>query len=255
MSHPRPAEAEATRPALLVSIHDVSPLTWPACRRAVELAEEAGLARRHLTLLIIPRHEGGTPLDEHPETRDWLRRLSGSGATLVQHGCTHRMSGWSLWPRGLFWAHLFARGQGEFFNLAGDEAARRIEGGREICRRAGLEEATRGFVPPAWLASPAAAAVIERAGCEFHERLDGLHHRGERRASRIVGFGSLNGVEAAVTAAWGALQVRLRPRDTRFAIHPADLGRPSSTRAVRRCLSRLLQDHQPMSYAAYLGLA
>jgi predicted deacetylase len=249
------AVAGATPPALLVSIHDVSPLTLEPCRRAVALAGEAGVALQALTLLVIPRHEGGATLDEDGPTRTWLRGLARDGATLVQHGDTHRMTGRSLGPSGLFWAHLFARGQGEFFNLAGDEAARRIEDGREICRRAGLEGATRGFVPPGWLASEAAAGVIERAGYQFHERLDGLHHRGERRAPRVIGFGSLNALEAAATAAWGALQVRRRPADTRFAIHPADLARPSSERAVRRCLSRLLQDHRPMSYASYLGLA
>jgi predicted deacetylase len=251
---PAPANA-APRPALLVSIHDVSPLTLEACRRAVSLAEEAGVPRGALTLLVIPRHEGRWPIEEHPATVDWLRGLSKAGATLVQHGLTHRMEGRSLGLGGFFWGRLFARGQGEFLNLDGDETARRLESGRAACRSAGLAEATFGFVPPAWLTSPEAAAVIERAGYLFHERLDGLHHRGTLRARRVIGFGSLNALEAAATAAWAAIQVRCRPADTRFAIHPADLARPSSTRAVRRSLARLLQAHWPLSYAAYLGIA
>ncbi len=255
MSPPLAAGAAATSPALLVSIHDVSPLTLALSQRAVALAEEAGVARHHLTLLVIPRHEDAAPLDEHPATVAWLRGLSGEGATLVQHGCTHRMAGRSLGPRGLFWAHLFARGQGEFFNLPGDETARRIERGRAILRRAGLEAATSGFVPPAWLASPDAACVMERSGFTFLEWLEGLHHLGQRRAPRVIGLGSLNAVEAAATAAWAALQVHGRPADTRLAIHPADLTRPSSTRAVRRALQALLLGHRPLSYAAYLGIA
>ena len=255
MSLVPPAGEEAAGPALLVSIHDVSPLTLEPSQRAVALAEEVGVARAALSLLVIPHHEGAAALDEHPATVAWLRGLSAAGATLVQHGYTHRMAGRSLGPRGLFWAHLFARGQGEFFNLPGVEAARRIEAGRAILRRAGLEAATMGFVPPAWLASEQAAAVIERSGFPFHERLDGLRHLGERRAPRVIGFGSLHAVEAVATAAWAALQVRRRPIDTRFAIHPADLARPSSTRAVRRCLARLLEAHRPLSYAAYLGIA
>jgi predicted deacetylase len=246
---------EVARPALLVSIHDVSPLTLEPCRRALALAEEAGVPRGALTLLVIPSHEGRWPIDEHPATVDWLRGLTAAGATLVQHGFTHRMTGPCPGPRGLFWGQLFARGQGEFLNLAGDEAARRLERGRATCRRAGLAHATFGFVPPAWLASEEAAAVIERAGYLFHERLDGLHHRGRRRASRVIGFGSLGAAESAATAAWAELQLRRRPADTRLAIHPADLERPSSTRAVRRCLGKLLRSHRPLSYAAYLEIA
>jgi predicted deacetylase len=250
-----PAGGRQPRPALLVSIHDISPLTLEPSRRAVVLAEEAGVGVDALTLLVIPCHEGVAPLDEHQATVDWLRRLSAAGATLVQHGYTHRMPGQQLGPRGLFWAHLFARGQGEFFDLPGDEAARRIEAGRAILGRAGLPARAMGFVPPAWLASKEAAAVIEGAGFPFHERLDGLHHRGQRRAERVVGFGSLNALEAAATATWASLQVRRRPTDTRFAIHPADLERPASTGAVRRTLRRLLEAHRPLSYAAYLGIA
>jgi predicted deacetylase len=211
--------------------------------------------RGALTLLVIPRHQGHCLIEEHPATVDWLRGLSKAGATLVQHGLTHRMEGRSPGLRGLFWGRLFARGQGEFLNLDGDETARRLERGRAACRSAGLAEATIGFVPPAWLTSPEAAAVIERAGYLFHERLDGLHHRGSLRAHRIIGFGSLNALEAAATAAFAALQVRGRPADTRFAIHPADLERPSSTRSVDRALRKLLEGHRPLSYAAYLGIA
>ena len=81
---------------------------------------------------------------------------------------------------GWFRGHVFARGQGEFFRCDAADAERRLDQGREIFRRAGLESALRGFIPPAWLLSRAAREVVDRAGFEFYELFDGIVYRGRR---------------------------------------------------------------------------
>jgi predicted deacetylase len=240
-------------PRALISLHDVSPLTLGDCRRALDLFRALGLPTARLSCFVIPFHESTRAIDEDAETLRFLRELADGGATLVMHGLTHRMPGRAWTPTGWFRAHVFARGQGEFFRCDAADAERRIEQGRAIFRRAGLEAALRGFIPPAWLLSRAALAVVRRAGFEFYELFDGIHHRGRRLAPRVIGWGSLSGIEARATAVYAALQSHLPAADTRVAVHPADMARPSQRRAVGRVLARLLNRTRAASYDDYLA--
>jgi predicted deacetylase len=240
-------------PALLVSLHDVSPLTLEESRQALALLREAGLSDEQLTVLVIPRHEGRAAVDEHPETVRFLRALADAGARLVMHGLTHRMEGRAWTPDGVLRAHLFARGQGELYRTRAGEVALRLEEASEILARAGLAPAARAFVPPAWLLSRQARRVVADAGFEFYELFGGLMGRGRLRATRVIGWGSLNAVEAAGTALYAGVQCRLPLTDTRLAVHPADMRRPGQRRAIRRALARLLPRMRPMNYSRFVG--
>ena len=240
-------------PRALVSLHDVSPLTLADCRRAIALFGELGLSADHLTCFVIPFHESVRAIDQDPDTLHFLHELSDAGATLVMHGLTHRMPGRVWTPAGWFRAHVFARGQGEFFRSDAADAERRLDQGRAILRRAGLERAVRGFIPPAWLLSAAARQVVSQAGFDFFEVFAGIVHRGRLLVPRVIGWGSLSEVEARATALYAGWQSRRAPADTRIAVHPADMARPSQHRAVRRVLQRLLSRTRPQSYDQYLA--
>ena len=242
-------------PALLVSLHDVSPLTIEDCRRAVDLLQGLGIGAADLTLFVIPHHEGVTTIDADAPTVAFLRGLADAGACLAMHGLTHRMLGRAFSPAGIIRAHVFARGSGELYKSDAPDTLRRLEQGTALLRRAGLDEATRAFVPPAWQLSPAALEVVERAGFDFYERFGGIVHRDGLRARRLIGWGSLNAVEAAATAIWAGAQSRRSPVDTRLAIHPADMRRPGQVGSVTRALRHLLPRMRAMSYRAYLAAA
>lgn len=244
-----------TAPAasLLISLHDVSPLTLPACEQAVALLGELGIARCDLTVLVIPHHEAQIAVDAHPPTVRFLRGLEDDGARLVMHGLTHRMPGRSWTPAGFFRAHLFARGQGELHDADRADTTRRLDEGTAILRRAGLEPATRAFVPPAWLLSPAARAVVAERGFDFYEVFGGIVRGGAARARRVIGWGSLGPLEAAATAAYASLQSARAGIDTRLAIHPADMRRSGQKRAIRRVISRLVRRMRTRNYTSYLG--
>ena len=244
--------APSRRPALLVSLHDVSPLTIDDSRRMLDMAIECGVPIAALTLLVIPRHEDRAPLDEHEETLDWLRRLAEQGATLCLHGHTHVMSGRPRGPWQWAWARGFAQGQAELYVVGAAECRQRLEAARLVLRRAGLEHHVEGFVPPAWLLSAGARAVVQEVGFAFHEGLGGLHVGPQRLARRLVGFGSLGPVERRATALHARLQTLRPPADTRLAIHPVDMRRPDSRETVRRTMVRLLARLTPMSYHAFL---
>jgi predicted deacetylase len=255
--HKLPNRAAAfERPALLISIHDVSPLTLDASRRAVALVESEGVPVRALTLLVIPRHEDRAPLDRHGPTRDWLRQLADSEVCLAMHGLTHRMEGQVRNPWQWALAKGFARGQGEFLLSDRNDFARRLEASRAIFRRAGLEEALQGFVPPAWLLSKAALIEVRRSGFAFYERLSGIVCRDVVQARRLIGFGSMTAIEARTTIAYGQWQSLRALRDTRLAIHPADMARASTVHAIRAIIGTLRNRLQPLSYSEYVhGLA
>ncbi|HLK88782.1 MAG TPA: DUF2334 domain-containing protein [Polyangia bacterium] len=239
--------------SLLISLHDVSPLTLPACQQAVALLGELGVPPSALTVLAIPHHEGDVTLDAHAPTIDFLRGLETAGARLVMHGLTHRMVGRAWTPLGFYRAHVFARGQGELCNCAEADTARRLDAGSEILARAGLASATRAFVPPAWLLSTGARRAVAARGFEFYEVFGGIVFRGRRLARRVIGWGSLSGIEAAATAVYADLQSARSGTDTRLAIHPADMARAGQQRAIRRVVSRLLPRMRPQNYTAYLG--
>jgi predicted deacetylase len=242
-----------SKAALLVSIHDVSPLTLENSQRAVAVALEAGVPAQALTVLVIPHHEERIALDEHPATRAWLGGLVERGAQLVMHGYTHRMQGRRYSPAGVFWAYGFARGQGELFNCTAAETETRLRCGREILDRAGMADATKGFVPPAWLLSRQARRVVEAAGFSFYETLGGIVVGSRLLARRLIGWGSLNAVETKVTCAWAAVQRRRVPVDTRLAIHPADMVRAQTRASIRRALDSLVDRTSMLSYRDYLA--
>lgn len=221
-------------------------------RRCVELAVSAGIPHSSLTLLVIARHDDRASLDEHAPTRDWVRSLVDAGACLCMHGLTHRMTARVRNPWKWALARGFARGQAEFIACKAAECERRLAAAQDVFRRAGLEGDVRGFVPPAWLLSPDALAVIKAAGFGFHERLSGIVRGEAIHARRLIGFGSLTKAEAHLTAAYAHFQSRRPPVDTRFAIHPADVERPSSVEAIRAGLRRLLGRMEPMSYWDFL---
>jgi predicted deacetylase len=237
---------------LLVSIHDVSPLTLEASRRMVDLAVACGVPLDALTVLVIARHEDRAPLDEDSPSRNWLRGLADAGACLCLHGFTHRMSGQVRSPWQWAWARGFARGQGELYLSDAADCERRLEAARAIICRAGLVGDVHGFVPPAWLLSPAASGVVRQAGFAFHERLCGIFAGDVILAHRLIGFGSLSAFEARMTAAHAWLQSHRRPADTRLAIHPADVRRGDAVEAIRCTLRRLLPRLTPMNYMTFL---
>jgi len=247
--------AAAGPPALLVSLHDVSPLTLELCEQALALVRDCGVRPDELTVLVIPRHEDKVPVDQHPPTVRFLRALADDGARLVMHGLTHRMAGRALTPGGIARAHVFARGQGELFRSGADDVARRLAEGTDILHRAGLGDAARAFVPPAWLLSPAGRAVVRDRAFDFVELFGGIEREGARYARRVIGWGSLGPLEAAATAAYAWMQCRLPLADTRLAIHPADMRRSGQRRAISNALRRLVPRMRPASYATFLARA
>ncbi len=240
------------RPKLLVSLHDVSPLTLDDARDAVALIAAAGVPRGALTVLVVPFHDQRIALADDAATLEFLAELATRGATLVTHGYTHRMSGGARTPWRWFATRVFARNQGELALCDFAEAASRLDLAAAMFARSGFEPT--GFVPPAWLLSRGATDAVAARDYAFVERLGGIVTAAGTRplARRLIGWGSLTWVEAMATSAFAWLQTRRPVADTRVAIHPPDLRRVRTRRSLERTLRHLVPRLEPLSYRAFV---
>jgi predicted deacetylase len=166
MSVPQGAAAGLPR-SLCISLHDVAPATWTACKRVLEAVAATSVARIPVALLIVPRYRGvDSALD-----RNFLRAIearAAAGDELVLHGYTHvdeqPQRGWGL-PLDLVRRRVYTAGEGEFSALARDEALRRIDMGLAWFAARGWP--VSGFVAPAWLMSNAARAALYDTALDY----------------------------------------------------------------------------------------
>src|SRR6202047_5502519 len=75
---------------LVVSIHDVSPLTQTSCARIVDDLRE--ICVPITSLLIIPNHHERAPVSEYEEFQGWLKTKVNEGHEPILHGYFHARS-------------------------------------------------------------------------------------------------------------------------------------------------------------------
>src|SRR5690606_7593975 len=136
--------------ALVVSIHDVSPLTRDRVTEMIDALSALGVERT--SLLVIPNHHHRAPMSSDQGFCDWLGPLAEAGHEIVLHGYHHRR-GPEEKPgeaRGSLRDHLiteyYTAGEGEFYDLSEAEAGSRLAQGLEDFRAAGF--APTGFIAP-----------------------------------------------------------------------------------------------------------
>ena len=120
------AETSATR-AFCLSMHDVSPHTWPQCQILLDAVR--AVADIPVTLLVVPEFHRLPATDETQYTRILETRLA-AGDELALHGFTHLDEN----PPSNQWKQRFVRSiytqtEGEFSALTPEQACRRVEMG------------------------------------------------------------------------------------------------------------------------------
>ena len=75
-------------PALVVSIHDVSPITREPV--AFIIAALARIGVRHVSLLVVPDHHHHGNITADPGFGSWLREQVAAGHEPVLHGYYHQ---------------------------------------------------------------------------------------------------------------------------------------------------------------------
>jgi len=239
---------------LVVSIHDVSPLTQTSCARILEDLRAIGISIT--SLLIIPNHHQRAPVAEHGEFQDWLKTQVDQGHEPILHGYFHARSPKST-DVGIakFTNQIYTAGEGEFYDLDRSEASLRLRRGLNDLKF--LQRSISGFVAPAWLLGFEAEAAVRQVGFRYITTVgsvdvfDGLH----RYVSRSLVWSTRSSWRRMVSLAWNqGLVSRLRERSLlRIAIHPTDREIPMVWSQVKSMLTAALEEREPMSYEKFIA--
>jgi predicted deacetylase len=210
--------------SLVVSLHDVSPLTQPLCEEILARLRQLGIDRT--SLLVIPNHHERAPIREDFAFQRWLAQKIESGHEPVLHGYFHQRQKQKV---DSFLAKLtteiYTAGEGEFFDLSSSEASARVKRGLEDL--AFLQRKVVGFIAPAWLLGADAEIAIGKLGFLYTTRLGKVQTFGRSadiRSQSLV-WSTRGRWRAATSLGWNqSLALRLmRAPLIRIGIHPPDL--------------------------------
>jgi predicted deacetylase len=146
----------------------------------------------------------------------------------------------------------YTAGEGEFYDLAYDEAARRLRLGREILSGFDLQ----GFIAPAWLMPEKQDHLLRRLGFLDTTRLNSFKvlPKSSVTDSQSLCYSTRAWWRRTGSYYWNpVLFARLRGKPLlRLSLHPHDLEYPDLRQQIREIVQMALADgYQPITYAAY----
>jgi predicted deacetylase len=244
--------AEPRERLAAIGLHDVSPATWPACERLVELVRSFG-ADIPITLLVVPAMHRRAAIDEAPAWRPLVDRVLAGGGEIALHGLWHLDDGGPSPSLGaLFARRLLTAGEAEFAALDAPTARARIEKGLAMLRRCSWQAA--GFVPPAWQISAAASGVLAEFGFGYTTTAGTVTSlpSGTRWSVPCLGFSARSALRRALSRLWIRRQVRRLAGvpALRIALHPIDAQYESTFESWREFLAAVLGDRRPVTKSA-----
>lgn len=251
---PALAASAAAPPAFVVSMHDVSPLTWDVFAEMLDDLRPLGLTK--CSLLVIPDHHRRRHFLTDIPFRRWLEELARAGHELVVHGYYHQRDARpsDTWMQRIV-TNVYTLGEGEFHDLPKDEAAGLLALALEEFRDLDVP-APRGFVAPAWLLGDEAAAAVREAGFQYTTWLRGVEDlvRGEFLVSQSLVYSCRNAWRRNASLAWNRfLSGRLRRNPlVRLGLHPPDFEHAHIWRQVRRIVADTLREREAMTYAEFI---
>lgn len=240
--------------SLIVSLHDVSPHTFAACRRIVETLEEVGVKR--CSLLVVPDHHRRGHFLDDPEFCEWLKALVARGHEAVIHGYYHRRArreGEGVVAK--LTTRVYTADEGEFFDMERAVAAELVSKARDEFRTLGLEPS--GFIAPAWLLSEQAEQALVDLGIRYTTRLGSVLEFPDRNRtdSQSLVWSVRSGWRRVVSFGWNAfLFGRLQSNPLlRISIHPVDLQHPAIWRQVLQLTGHSLRTRTAHTYESWVS--
>ena len=243
---------QTPRRALVVSIHDVSPLTCKLVFAMVGDVAAAGVDQ--VALLVIPDHHSKAPIRENPEFCDWLRR-SAQMHEVVLHGYFHsRPRSAGGWWDTFVTEHYTAR-EGEFYDLSESEATRRLERGKHEFAQLGL--VARGFIAPAWLLGREAERAVRTVGFEYTTRLRTFKDlvTGRETLSHSLVWSVRSAWRRIASLCWNRLLANklVRAPLLRIGLHPVDWQHGAVRRQALQLVRSALAAREAITYEGWLA--
>jgi predicted deacetylase len=235
--------------ALIVSLHDVSPLTHAACGRIMPELEALGVSR--MSLLVIPDHHHRGHFAADSEFCDWLRAQAAAGHEIVTHGYYHRRERREReTARERLTTRVYTADEGEFYDIDKEKAFARVKRANDEFRGAGLSP--RGFIAPAWLLGAEAEMALRELGCEYTTRLAGVTdlQKGRTYASQSLCWSVRAAWRRVISRVWNRLLFnRLAANPLlRIAVHPVDFEHPAIWQQIVSLAGRALESREPATY-------
>jgi predicted deacetylase len=239
--------------SLVVSVHDVSPLTQTLCEEILVQLRRLGIEQT--SLLVIPNHHRRAPVSEDYAFQGWLAQKVESGHEPVLHGYFHQRQKQAADSfRAKLTTEIYTAGEGEFFDLSAAEASSRAERGLEDL--AFLQRRIAGFIAPAWLLGAEAESAIRQLGFLYTTRLGKVLTFGRSAdvLSQSLVWSTRARWRAAMSLAWNrCLAFRLSGASLlRIGIHPSDLQHPLVWEQVRRVAVETSRCRECISYEKFI---
>jgi uncharacterized protein len=244
----------AERQPLVVSLHDVAPVTQPVCDRIIRELQHCGVDV--CSLLVVPEYHGAARAVDDRAFVEWLRELESAGHEVVIHGYYHRR------PRAerenvaaQLLTRLYTQGEGEFYDLPYDQALQRITRARDDFRVAGLQP--RGFIAPAWLLSPDGERAARDAEMEYTTRLTTITdlRSGEQFHARSMVYSTRAGWRRALSLCWNGLlsHTMWDAPLLRLSLHPPDIVHHNIWGQITRVLRQFTASRTCCTYADWVA--
>jgi len=236
-----------------IELHDVAPATWPECARILDMLD--GIGQLPLTLLVVPNYHGrGSIVDDRRFRAEIDARLA-RGDEIALHGFFHLDDGPS--PETLkAWIErrVLTQAEGEFAAIDASSARERLRRGLDAMHSAGWS--VRGFVPPAWLLSPAARAVLAEFPFDYTATRRGIYRLPDWRLDPTVtlAYSPRSSWRRAMsrTLILGQTALARPARILRLAIHPVDARFPGVLERWRQTIVTALETRKPLTKSASL---
>lgn len=250
-----PCMAVSTRPAqVCISVHDVAPATWPACRRLLAMLDRFGPLP--LTFLVVPDYHRRGRIDACPEFLAAMEQRLARGDEVALHGYYHLDE--SPAPRRAgdwFRRRMMTDSEGEFAALSAAEAGQRLDRGVELMRRLGWP--TPGFIAPAWLLGDGAREALGHFSFTYTTTRSGIVRLPDWRftSAPALAYSVRSFARRRLSLTMNALQMRLlgRSRLLRLSLHPVD-GRHDAVMAQwQRIIGNVLETHRPVTKAQWVA--
>jgi predicted deacetylase len=248
---------EKLDPSLVVSIHDVSTVTW---ERVVAMLKDLKAVGVSLTsLLVIPDHHHKGRIDSNPEFSEWLRDVTGQGQEYkheaVLHGFYHlrpTKQGEGLVTKII--TRSYTAGEGEFHDLTREEATALLIQGKEALAACGITPT--GFIAPAWLLGNEAEVTVREMGFDYTTRIGEVIDCKEGRLfhARSMVYSVRAPWRRGVSLLWNEfLAKRLKSAPLlRIGLHPPDWDHQSIRDHALSCIRKAVEKRRVTTYARWL---
>jgi predicted deacetylase len=239
--------------SLVVSVHDVSPLTHKKVDMMLRDLRDWGVEKT--SLLVIPDHHQKGHFLKNFEFCEWLRQKVTEGHEAVVHGYYHQR------PRKLSESaservitSIYTAGEGEFFDLEESAASERLLQAKAEFTEAGLSPI--GFIAPAWLLGAEAERAVKSAGFDYTTRLSEVS---DLRNDRVMRSQSLvysvrAGWRRQISLLWNAFLFRRLQTASlmRLGLHPPDRDFSQIWRQIQQLALRALADRDAITYQTWM---